>query len=86
MKKDCPACAFSGAVFAPFSMKLEKHGYGDDIKCFRMDINNRVPQLGEFGYSPMLIYLKKDDQNNIVEVFTTEGMMRDDGKAVMKQL
>ena len=54
-KHDCPSCAFNGKVFNVFSRKLQKHGYDDKLKLFRLSIDNKVPYLGNFGYSPMYL-------------------------------
>lgn len=83
-KRECPACAFSGAVFDPFSRKLERHGYGDDLKCFRLKMENKIPQLGEFSYSPMYFYLKKDSDNQITELVTLDGPVRENGKKFLQ--
>jgi hypothetical protein len=34
-----------------------------------MDISNRIPQLGKFGYSPLYILVRKD-REKIVEILT----------------
>mmetsp|Transcript_61617 Transcript_61617/g.84816 ORF Transcript_61617/g.84816 Transcript_61617/m.84816 type:complete len:210 (-) Transcript_61617:63-692(-) len=68
-KKDCPACAQMGPIFALISLKMERHGYLDDLPCFRTDNANEIPYLGNFGFSPMYLYVKKD-QGKIVEIKT----------------
>jgi len=67
-KHDCGACATNGAVFNPFSIKLEKHGYAQDLPCFRLDIKNNIPYLGQLGYSPMYFYVKKNSDNQIQQL------------------
>lgn len=34
-----------------------------------MDVSNKIPQLGRFGYSPVYLLVKKLD-NKVVEIFT----------------
>lgn len=68
-KHDCPSCNFNGKVFNVFSRKLEKHGY--DLPLYRLSIDNKVPYLGNFGYSPIFMYLKKKG-NQIIELKTIE--------------
>jgi hypothetical protein len=62
-KHDCPSCAFNGKVFNAFSRKVEKHGYGGDLPLFRLSIDNKIPFLGNFGYSPIYMFVKKDADN-----------------------
>lgn len=56
-KHDCPSCAFNGKVFNAFSKKVEKHGYETDLPMFRLSIDNKIPYLGNFGYSPIYMYV-----------------------------
>jgi len=60
-----------GPIFALISLKLEKHGYLDDLPCFRLENSNEIPYLGNFGYSPIYLYVRKD-QGKVVEVKTLE--------------
>lgn len=60
-KHDCPSCMYNGKVFNAFSKKLEKHGMLDKLPCYRLCIDNKVPYLGAFFYSPIYYYLKKED-------------------------
>jgi predicted Fe-Mo cluster-binding NifX family protein len=46
-------------------MKL--HGMGDQIPIFRMNIGNQVPQLPNFGHSPLHYFVKKEG-NEISEI------------------
>jgi len=71
-KHDCPSCAFNGIVYNAFSRKVEKHGYGVDLPLFRLSIDNKIPYLGNFGYSPIYIFIRKDSENNITECFTLD--------------
>ena len=57
----CGACGFNKPVLNALSIKLEKHGYGDDLHLFRIENSNVVPYLGEFAYTPMYIFLRKDE-------------------------
>lgn len=66
-KPDCPSCAYNGKIFNIFSRKLEKHGF--DLPCFRLCIDNNVPFLGNFGYSPIYMYVRKEG-DKIVEIKT----------------
>jgi hypothetical protein len=50
---------------------LEKHGYLDQLPLFRLSIDNKVPYLGNFGYSPIYIYLRKQG-TDIVEIKTLD--------------
>ena len=75
-KHDCPSCAFNGKVFNAFSIKLEKHGL--QLPLYRLAISNKVPWLGNFGYSPIYLFIKKQG-NEIVEIKTLEGPQRGDG-------
>jgi hypothetical protein len=68
-KHDCPSCTFNGKVFNAFSRKLEKHGY--QLPCYRLAIENNVPFLGKFGYSPIYMYVRKKG-NEIVELRTLD--------------
>lgn len=71
-KHDCPSCAFNGKVFNAFSRKVEKHGYGAELPLYRLSIDNKIPYLGNFGYSPIYMFVKKDSENNITECFTLD--------------
>ena len=62
-KHDCPSCAYNGKVFNVFTQKLNK--YGLDLPCFRLSIDNKVPYLGSFPYSPMYFYVKKNPEGKI---------------------
>lgn len=70
-KHDCPSCAFNGKVFNSFSRKLEKHGYLEELPLFRLSIDNKVPHLGNFGYSPIYFHIKKEG-DQIVEIKTLD--------------
>jgi hypothetical protein len=70
-KHDCPSCAFNGKVFNVFSRKLEKHGYISKLPCYRLGIDNKVPYLGNFGYSPIYLYVRKEGKD-IVELKTLD--------------
>lgn len=75
-KSDCPSCAFNGKVFNALSRKLEKHGYGSDLPLYRVGISNKLPFMGNFGYSPMYIFIRKDSDNKITEMFTLDPPQR----------
>lgn len=77
-KHDCPSCAFNGKVFNVFSRKLEKHGYLNDLPCYRLSIDNKVPYLGNFGYSPIYIYVRKEGKD-IVEIKTLDPPQKIEG-------
>jgi hypothetical protein len=77
-KHDCPSCNFNGKVFNAFSRKLEKHGYLEKLPCYRLSIDNRVPYLGNFGYSPIYFYVRKEG-DNIVELVTLDPPQRVEG-------
>ena len=70
-KHDCPSCAFNGKVFNVFSRKLEKHGYLSKLPCYRLSIDNKIPYLGNFGYSPIYMYVRKQG-DKIVEIKTLD--------------
>lgn len=59
-KEHCGACSFSAPVFKGFSRKLEKHGFANDFKLVRTNIDNQIPQLGNFQYTPIYFYIRKD--------------------------
>lgn len=52
---------YNGKVFAAFSKKLEKHGHKDKLPLFSLCIDNKVPYLGSFSYSPIYFFLKKEE-------------------------
>ena len=70
-KHDCPSCAFNGKVFNAFSRKLEKHMMLHRLPCYRLAIDNKVPWLGNFGYSPIYLYIRKEGEK-IVEIKTLD--------------
>jgi len=72
-KHDCPSCAFNGKLFNVFSRKLKKHEY--DLDCFRLSIDNKVPYLGNFGYSPIYFHVRKRG-GEIVEISTLDPPQR----------
>lgn len=74
-KHDCPSCAFNGKVFNAFSRKLEKHQFLHRLPCYRLAIDNRIPWLGNFGYSPIYMYVRKED-GKIVEIKTLDPPQR----------
>lgn len=73
-KKDCPSCAFNGKVYNAFSQKLKKHGV--DLPCFRLCIDNKVPFLGTFSYSPIYLHVKKNEKGQIEEIRTLDPPQR----------
>lgn len=77
-KHDCPSCMYNGKVFNAFSRKLDKHGVSDKLPCFRMSIENKVPYLGSFAYSPIYFFVKKDG-DNITEVSILDIPVKYDG-------
>lgn len=77
-KHDCPSCAFNGKVFNVFSRKLEKHGFISKLPCYRLCIDNKVPYLGNFGYSPIYLYVRKEG-NQIVELKTLDPPQKMEG-------
>jgi hypothetical protein len=74
-KHDCPSCNFNGKVFNAFSRKLERHGYRDRLPCFRLAIDNKVPFLGNFGYSPIYLYVRKRGES-VIELKTLDPPQR----------
>lgn len=70
-KHDCPSCNFNGKVFNVFSRKLEKHGFLDRLPCYRLGIDNKVPFLGNFGYSPIYLYVRKRGES-VIELKTLD--------------
>ena len=60
-KHDCPSCMYNGKVFNAFSRKLEKKGILEKLPCFRLWIDNKIPYLGSFAYSPIYFFLKKEE-------------------------
>ena len=68
-KHDCPSCNFNGKVFNVFSQKMDRHGF--NLPLFRLAIDNKVPFLGNFGYSPIYMYVRKQG-NEIVEIKTLD--------------
>ena len=60
-KHDCPSCMYNGKVFNVFSRKLDKYGLREKLPWYRLWIDNKVPYLGTFFYSPIYFYLKKED-------------------------
>ena len=60
-KHDCPSCQFNGKVFNVFSRKLKKHRLLHKLPCYRLNIDNKVPYLGQFFYSPIYFYVRVDD-------------------------
>lgn len=54
---------FNGKTFNAFSRKLEKHGVLDKLPLFRLAIDNKIPYLGSFAYSPIYFFLKKEGEN-----------------------
>lgn len=70
-KHDCPSCNFNGKVFNAFSRKLEKHGYLNELPLFRVNIHNKIPFLGNFAYSPIYLYIRKEGEA-IVEIKTLD--------------
>ena len=74
-KHDCPSCQFNGKVFNVFSRKLEKHGYSNQLPCFRLGIDNKIPYLGNFGYSPIYMYVRKQG-DQVIEIKTLDPPQR----------
>ena len=72
-KHDCPSCNFNGKVFNVFSQKLSKHGIR--LPLYRLAIDNKVPYLGNFGYSPIYLYVRKSG-NEVVELKTIDPPQR----------
>jgi hypothetical protein len=62
-------------VFNAFSKKLEKHGYLDKLPCYRLAIDNKVPFLGNFGYSPIYLFVRKRG-SEIIELKTLDPPQR----------
>jgi hypothetical protein len=54
---------------------LEKHGYLNKLPCYRLAIDNKIPYLGNFGYSPMYLYVKKEN-GRISEIKTLDPPQR----------
>lgn len=73
-KDHCGACQYASKVFDALSYKCEKHGY--DLPMVRLKIENNVPFFGQTPFSPMYIYVRKDEDNNIAEVKTLNGPLR----------
>jgi hypothetical protein len=80
-KHDCPGCAVSGKVFNALSHKLHKHGF--DVPQYRTHADNKIPFLGNFGYTPMYFYVKKNAQNQITEIQTLDSLMANKGQTFM---
>jgi hypothetical protein len=46
------------------------------LPTFRVSIHNKVPYLGNFGYSPIYMLVKKNDKNEVTELFVLDPPMR----------
>ena len=42
----------------------------------RLKIENNVPYFGQTPFSPMYIYVNKDEENNVTEIKTLNGPLR----------
>ena len=50
-----------------------KHGLAKDLPLFRTCVDNNIPYLGNFGYSPIHLYVKKDKSTGqIVQIQTLD--------------
>ena len=58
--KTCPGCAVSQVIFTALSEKLKKHGYSQQLPCFKICDKNNLPFLGNFMYTPQYLFVKKD--------------------------
>ena len=69
----CHACGFSQILYSSLSHKLKKHGYGQQLPLFKVNLENQIPYLGVFNYTPAYLYIKKDKATGqITEVQTLE--------------
>ena len=50
----------------------------DKLPCYRLSIDNKVPYLGNFGYSPIYFYVKKQG-SDIIEIKTLDPPQRIEG-------
>ena len=66
-KEGCSACGYNGKIFDAISIKFDEMKI--DLDLVRMDIENFVPFLGKFKYSPIYFYVRKED-NKIIEIYT----------------
>ena len=48
---------------------MDRHGF--NLPLFRLAIDNKGPFLGNFGYSPIYMYVRKQG-NEIVEIKTLD--------------
>jgi hypothetical protein len=56
---------------------LEKHGFLDKLPCYRLSIENKVPFLGNFGYSPIYLFVRKRG-DSVIELKTLDPPQRSD--------
>lgn len=70
-KHNCNSCFFNGKTFNVLSRKLGKHGLSKELPLFRINIDNKVPYLGNFFYSPIYYYMRKRD-GKLVELHLIE--------------
>lgn len=49
--------------------KFERKGIDKEIPFFKLSSENTVPHLGTFNYTPIFLFVKKQD-NEITEIFT----------------
>jgi hypothetical protein len=75
-KEHCQACAFAKPIFSAFSRKMHKHGYQNEIGLYRMKLNNQSKFLGNFAFSPMYLYVKKNAAGELIEIETIPASMR----------
>ena len=46
---------------------MYKHGYLDQIPMFRIDLDNKIPYLGDMPHTPIALYIRKEG-DQIVEI------------------
>lgn len=66
IKDHCPACFISKFNTNMLSRKMANQGLLQKVPIFRMKINNQIPYLGDLPHTPLHIYVKKNEKNEIV--------------------
>ena len=49
---------------------MEKHGFAEDVRLFRTNIDNQIPYMGNFQYTPIYFYIRKNALNQITHIET----------------
>ena len=62
----CPGCGYVAKLLEFVTNKMKNLGLLKDFKIFQIDNMNTIPWVGNYNYTPVIIYVRKDPKTGAI--------------------